>query len=733
MRVKKWRFLLTALMMLAAIACDPNKRKQAYLESGEKYLKQRQYQAAVIQFRNAIKIDPDLAEARYQIAQAYLHLGNLQGAYANLQVATRLNPNNADAQLQVATLLIDSGNDKASKDPEQQFAKAQEIGENVLAANPKNVQARDVLGAVYTAQRKWLNAIREYNKALDLDPQRVEDYYNLASVYISSSQPSQAEATYKRAIEAIPKSVGIRLALGQFYLAQGKMADAEATMEAANELDPHGLRSRLSLAPVYLAAGRMADAEKVYAEVKSLAPDDPMAYRALASFYQYTGQKEKAIDELRAISVAKPKDTTTKADLIDALLDLNRVQEATSLNQELMKAEPGFPQGMVLQGRIMMLQGRYPDAVAQFQKALKADPASAKAYYYLGVTQSMLDAPEQARAAWNHALELYPQMTDARMALAELELNTGNYNQALSQVYDEAKTNPNLLAAYVIGAGALIAKGDPQRGEKLLLGVLDHDPVSLPALSTLLNLYVAQGKTRLAVQRLEGLVRQYPQFGGLHYFLGMAYFHQGDWGKAEAAVRQAISLNPENPECYSLLGGIELKQGSTEKAKEDLGRAIKLSPRNMGNYIALAEVSEQEGNWGQAKKICEDARMIDPNSAILANELAYLYLDHGGDPNAALALAQLAKGKAPNALSIDDTLGWAYFKVGSTQFAIDKLRECTEKAPDNPLFQYHLGIAYMTDRQLDNAGGALQKALKNHPDPALATLIQQALERLSRL
>jgi cellulose synthase operon protein C len=49
---------------------------------------------------------------------------------------------------------------------------------------------------------------------------------------------------------------------------------------------------------------------------------------------------------------------------------------------------------------------------------------------------------------------------------------------------------------------------------------------------------------------------------------------------------------------------------------------------------------------------------------VVANQLAYIYLEHGGDVNVALGLAQQAKQKMPDSPNVADTLGWAYYKSG---------------------------------------------------------------------
>src|ERR1039458_7602559 len=67
-----------------------------------------------------------------------------------------------------------------------------------------------------------------------------------------------------------------------------------------------------------------------------------------------------------------------------------------------------------------------------------------------------------------------------------------------------------------------------------------------------------------------------------------------------------------------------------------------------------------------------------------------LYLDHGGDVNLALSLAQRVKQKMPRPPLAADTLGWAYYKLGSFDSAVAQLRESVKEAPNNAMFGFHL-------------------------------------------
>jgi tetratricopeptide (TPR) repeat protein len=232
------------------------------------------------------------------------------------------------------------------------------------------------------------------------------------------------------------------------------------------------------------------------------------------------------------------------------------------------------------------------------------------------------------------------------------------------------------------------------------------------------------------LQRISALIRLYPQNAGLHFLEGLAFFSLKDLEKSEASVRQALALDPKTADGYTLLADIHLATGAVEEAKADLRAAIAAHPRSLLNYITLATQYEREGNWEEARKLCEKAHETDPNAPIVADELAFLYLEHGGDVNAALSLAQIAKQKMPDSPITADALGWAYYKLGSLAPALAQLKESSAKAPNNPIYHYHLGMAYMAARQFDLASQSLRAALRTDPQFPYPANARAALEHI---
>src|SRR5580700_8576193 len=98
---------LTILALLAqGCTRDPNVRKVKYLNSGKAYAAQGKEKEAIIQFSNAIKIDPHYAAAHYELANAYLKSGSPMGAYVELRHAVDFDPKNLQARLELGQIYL---------------------------------------------------------------------------------------------------------------------------------------------------------------------------------------------------------------------------------------------------------------------------------------------------------------------------------------------------------------------------------------------------------------------------------------------------------------------------------------------------------------------------------------------------------------------------------------------------------------------------------------------------
>lgn len=127
----------------------------------------------------------------------------------------------------------------------------------------------------------------------------------------------------------------------------------------------------------------------------------------------------------------------------------------------------------------------------------------------------------------------------------------------------------------------------------------------------------------------------------------------------------------------------------------------------------------------------QKALQAAPGHPLAANNLAYLMLEHGGNVDVALSYAQMAMSGTPDSTSFADTLAWAYFHKGTYGLAVDLLEETLKKAPQNPTYHYHLGLAYQKANNRARAKEHLERALQINPKYPQAAEIRKALSELA--
>ena len=99
------------------------------------------------------------------------------------------------------------------------------------------------------------------------------------------------------------------------------------------------------LAQLLLAQNDLAGAEQAYSGLKTVAREDPQAYLALGRFYRATGQLDKAVAEFRSLTTSNPNDSSIKVELIETLVDLDRLDEALALKRRAFGGRCREPEG----------------------------------------------------------------------------------------------------------------------------------------------------------------------------------------------------------------------------------------------------------------------------------------------------------------------------------------------------------------------------------------------------
>jgi tetratricopeptide (TPR) repeat protein len=746
----------SVLAFLAACSRDPNVRKQKYLESGDRYFAEGKYREAAIQYSNAIQIDTRFAQAHYQLGQTFLKLRDPGRAFQELSRTVELAPDNYRALTDLANLL--SAQRKPDGTAVQEYLnQAKPYLDTLRNKLPNSPETHEAWANYYAAQNEIAQAITEMQQAIKLDPNRSDSYLVLALLQ-RNTDADQAEANLKKAAAVDPKSMNAQMLLGGFYQSRNRLPEAEHQYRHAIEVDPKSADARAALVRLLVQEGKKGEVEAFLQQTKKDIPDNSEAYRMLGDFYFANGDLDKATTEYTSLYKDHSKDLQVKKNYIQLLILKNRLDEATKLNTEVLKANAHDVDALVYKAQIQLRQADAAGAVDSLQTALHNDPDNAVAHYQLGIAYNLQRDDTRAESEWREAVRLRPDLSDAQRALAALEMQRGdidglantaqqiisaqpssgdgfllkavaeilrkNYADAEKDAQFAAQRAPQSPAPYVQLGNIQLAQKHFPDAEKFYQQALDKDPNSPEGLSGLMNTCFAEKQFDKAIAAANTQIAKSPNNSNFYDLLGTALFNgKKDLLGAETALRKAVDLDKNNADALEKLGKVQVQEGKTDQAIALYQQSIKENPRDFRFLILLGELYEAKQNWDQAKAMYQQALAIQPDQPLASNNLAYILLEHGGNVDVALAMAQTARRGMPDSANAADTLGWAYYQKEVYQSAISQCQEAlrlNEKhgEPDDGDLHYHCGMEYKKANQKALALQQLEKAVKLSPDNA---------------
>jgi tetratricopeptide (TPR) repeat protein len=748
---------LLLIFIVTAVGCnqDPNVRKQKYYKSGLAYIKQGKLSEATIQFRNALQIDPQYADAETMLGKADIELKLYPEAYKQLKAAVDANADNLPARNSLGSLYILA----------RRFPDAQAQAEYILQQSPKDVDARLLLAVSLAGQQKLSESEHEFRNLLELSPGNLPALTNLAILKIKGNQPDAAESFLKEAVERNPSVTQPYLTLANFYVRTGRAAEAEQIFRKALTVTHDDVEVLQAQALYYENLGKWDDAEKVVRRIQALHFSEQKYWGALADYYVSRGDWPKAKAELERVVSEHKKDAVNQRKLVETYVEMGNASAAEKLNESILRANPKDVLAHLAKGRLYLSKGDTDNAIVEFNKTKQYEPDLPALYFWYAQANLKRNEVQEAKQALSDAIKYDPNFRLARLMLGELLLRSGAPDAALSQAQEMIARQPRDTQAVMMMADAYMLKNDYGQAEKILkamtnelpqyavphegLGVMDMvnndfsgaqrqfeqawnlQPNSEAILSQVVQTYVQQKQLAGATKFLEGeLGSPIPNKLIVNNQLARIYELQGRHTEAIALWNKVLAENPGANGTATALATAYVQGGKSEEAIQVLDKAVAHNPRDPKLQLFLGNLLEQTGDWKDAQKAYEQALQLDSSDPMAQNNLAWLMTEHGGNIDVALKLAQQAKEKATNDVNVTDTIGWIYYKKASYQVALAYLRDCAKKSPGNPTIQYHLGMTYLHLGAKEEARAALQKSIKLDPHFQEAESAHQALSSL---
>ena len=295
-----------------ATKIDPN-LADAFLNLGAAYMEKHDYGAAIIPLKRALELSPNLMAAHQYLGYALLAQGYAAEAIPHLERAGAQEALGI-AQIQTGQLTEAVANFTAAlpkhpDDPDLLFYLGHSSGllsktaiDTLLANHPDSARAHQALGENYLVLRQLPQAEKEYLEALRLRPDLPGLHLELGQVYANSAQWPKAEAEFRAEAKLQPGNAEAAYRLGTALLQQGNARDALVELKRSNELKPEMPETLYSLAKAASMTGENTVAEQSWLKVIELEKSTAIAaqaYFGLAGLHRKQGKLTQSQQEMQ--------------------------------------------------------------------------------------------------------------------------------------------------------------------------------------------------------------------------------------------------------------------------------------------------------------------------------------------------------------------------------------------------------------------------------------------------
>ena len=735
----------------AALKRDPGNPRR-YIQLGQAYWDENDYQRAFAAFQQAVKVAPASAEARNWLGAFLMGRGNLLDAISELRKAVSLDPTYARAYTNLGSALAKSGD---LSDAAAAFRKALSLQPNswaahlnlglalrengdaagalvhlrrVARAEPRNATVQCELGQTLRQNGDLAGAVAAFERALEIDPELREAYYGLgftlkqrgAAAHKASPQPTRE--SYQRAQDALTK--------GDLSAAKEQLFEAVGADESDG--DAHNL-----LGYILGQEGDMASALAHLERAVALRPDSADAHYNYGAALWYSGSKDKALSELKTSIRLDPAASGSYALLGMVLRETGDLAASRLDLQRAIALSPTTAATFIDLGIVFLRQGQLDRALAQFEAGLNAasshpapdwdnaigrlgeliskDPGRAEAHNMLGLLLGRKGAnSDEVLGELREAVRLRPDYAEAHNNIGLVLAQSGDDEKAIAEFREAVRIRPDYADAHANFGAALLLSDVEQAVVELEKATL-LDPTLIKSRFNLAEAYgnsPSHGPAK-QIEQLRKIISIAPDFARAHLALGRALLHDGEVSEAVSELREATRLDPTSGEAHYQLGLALARSDQQQEGTAEITKGRELSAADERNQNAELDVSEgrlalQKGELQEAETKFRHAIKLQPNSSTAWRYLG-MALEKEGDTERAAAAYQKAVDLDPGDLNSRQSLNRLKPPDNSTRpITLGKVEE------DDPTRVSQLE-SYVRDSRFQEVEPLLAAYVNEHP------------------
>lgn len=786
--------LTIGILLFAVSACSGSKEEAAnkYFNSGVELYEAEKLSKASVEFRNALQIDPKLANAYYYLALISEKEQNWKSLFKNLTKVEQLDITHVGAKIKLGYLMLLA----------RQFDQAIEKADAILLLKKDSPEAYVIKASAFLGKELFDVAMGYTDKALEFGGDSGEILSIQASILHKQGDSAEALKVLASIIDQVDDNLHLLLLRTEINEDLGDVAAIEADYRTIIANHPSEKAFYLKLVSLLRDSGRVAEAQADLERYLRRYPDDTEVRMAMVQLVAVNNKErsQKLLDsyiekdrqnaQLRFFRIQQ---LLAGGDQSAAFAELKTIAQGDFEDQHVFRA-------LSMQAELKLSDGERDVALALVNTVLERDShfeeaLLARARYYL-IDEDLDAAVTDLRVA----LRNNPESERALVMLANAYVRSGSQQLADDTFRKVLDLNPGNVQAAVPVIKSLLEKEDSDRSERIIENALEHSPDNDILLSILAQIKLSKKDLeggQEVISRIEATGRN-PAFG--HYLSGRAQQAQSKYQEAINSYKKALAINPDlnraleslaqtygrlgqqselldyleqfsqdNPESlavfsvmatiyrqmdnfpaaidviesglqrepkwvsgYSALASNHRSMGNPDLAKQSYERGLKSVPTSSLLKMLLASSYEKSADFEKAKVLYEQVLEDNPDHLAVINNLASLLTDQfESEENIKRAVGLTERFADSEQPFFVDTYAWALVKSGLPEAAEPLFAKVTEMAPNVPIFHYHRAIGLKHLGRADEAKETLVLALEkvSAKDP-LKAQIQRALGQL---
>jgi tetratricopeptide (TPR) repeat protein len=294
----------------------------------------------------------------------------------------------------------------------------------ISAAAPDRAIGPYLAGVLADAQGKSDEAVRQYARALEIEPKAQEPLSAAVRQLMQQKRGDKALQLIDGIVARAPDDAFALNLRGELLASQQRWPEASASLEAASKVAPQWWLPVRNLALAHIGQGDTGGALQVLKDAAGrLEQSEPVAVD-LATLLQRSGRTDEAIAAYQALATRHPESEVGANNL--AMLLVSTRTDSVSLKQagDLVArfSQSKNPDYLDTRGWVLLKQGRAPEAVPVLEQAVSIAPEESATRYHLALAQFAAGQKQAARDNLERALQSkkdFEGIADARAKLAE--------------------------------------------------------------------------------------------------------------------------------------------------------------------------------------------------------------------------------------------------------------------------------------------------------------------------